>query len=83
MASKDKMCPYQDKHGDRGLAVSSRAVEISEKNWKQKRVRVKCPECGRRMWGWCVISHDGEILHYAVPPHKKKGWWKKKKRRGE
>ena len=31
---------------------------------------------GRRMWGWATISHDAEIVHYSVPPHKRKRWWR-------
>lgn len=75
----DQMCYYQTKHGG-GARLHSfhRAVEVSNKYWEQKRVRVKCPVCGRKMWGWAVIGHDADIYYYAIPPHKRKRWWKKK-----
>jgi len=43
-----------------------------------KRIRMKCPKCGRRVMS-SVMYHDNEAIH-SVPAHKPKGWWKKKKR---
>lgn len=76
-AQNKRMCPYNSKKGGGSrLYHLSRAVETMDKSWSQKRTRVKCPECGRRMWGWATISHDAEIVHYSVPPHKRKRWWR-------
>lgn len=58
----------------------------NSKRWRNerhppvKRKRVKCPVCGRRMWGFITSCDDGCCLFYLVPPHKKKKWWKKGKR---
>lgn len=43
-----------------------------------KRKRVRCPVCGRKMWGWAYIQDCG--VEYKIPPHKRKGWWKKRKK---
>lgn len=75
-------CSYSNKgHGGSRLSYYGRAVydNLNEK-FNKKRVRVTCPACKRKMWGWAVISNDAEIHYYAVPPHKIKGWWKKGKK---
>ena len=40
-----------------------------------KRLRLRCPRCGRRVKSsvWC--DDDGDVYH-NIPPHKPKGWWK-------
>ena len=73
------MCSYDEKGENRGVGHSNQYVWILEEDWKQKRERVTCPVCKRRMWGWAHI-HDGEIMRFVVPPHKKKKWWKKRKK---
>jgi len=78
-ARNDKLCPYSNKgFGGRRLCDPCRAVD-AEKNEKRKRVRVVCPVCRRRMWGWAVYDHDACFVFTAVPPHKRKAWWRKKK----
>lgn len=42
-----------------------------------KRIRVKCPVCGRRMWSSVSQCHDGCCITHSIPPHKVKMWWKK------
>ena len=72
-------CSYQDKYaGGSRFMDDYRAVD-SVKLEQIKRHRVKCPQCGRRMWGWKVITCDADFYYYAIPPHKVKKWWKKKK----
>jgi len=71
-------CSYDDKgNGGRRRTDQRRAVDNSDLE-HLKRKRVKCPQCGRCLWGWAVIGHDGDFYYYAVPPHKVKKWWKKK-----
>ncbi|MHA2064122.1 MAG: hypothetical protein ACXABY_07050 [Candidatus Thorarchaeota archaeon] len=44
------------------------------------RIRVKCPECGRRMIGQAMYCDDACCIFIRVPPgHKRKGWWKRGK----
>jgi hypothetical protein len=43
--------------------------------------RVKCPQCGRKMWAAIRVCNDGCCVIYCVPPHKIKGWWKKGKKK--
>lgn len=42
------------------------------------RVKVKCPECKRRVYGQLKYCHDGCCVFIRVPPHKKRMWWKRK-----
>ena len=72
-------CSYNDKgNGGSRHSCGSRAVDNDDLE-HIKRKRVKCPQCGRRLWGWATIGHDGDFYHYAVPAHKTKKWWKKGK----
>jgi hypothetical protein len=43
-----------------------------------KRIRIKCPECGRKLWSSVSLCHDGCCLIHELPVHKIKGWWKRK-----
>ncbi len=45
--------------------------------WR-KRIRMRCPLCGRRVWSSVEIYHDGDYLIHTLPPHKPKGWWKRR-----
>lgn len=47
-----------------------------------KRIRIKCPDCGRRVMSSISTCHDGCCIYHNLPPHKPKGWWKKEKKRG-
>lgn len=75
MATKAEMCEFFEK-----FHPSRHEEPYDDKPFKRQ--RVECPSCGRRMMGWMII-HDGEVLKYAVPPHKRKGWWKKAKKKVE
>lgn len=83
MASDDKMCPtYSEK--------SLRSAESTVNDpWEGhgtidvregKRVRVKCPTCGRRVWGRLYVCNDGCCVMWTLPRHKIKGWWKKSRK---
>jgi len=72
-----EICPYV---GWRGEPLNSWGRH-RESGVEQKRVRVTCPECGRRMIGWMAVCDDGCCVRYTVPRHKVKGWWKKGKKK--
>jgi len=42
----------------------------------RQRRRVKCPDCGRKIFAQTKLSDDGDLV-FLIPPHKIKGWWKK------
>lgn len=46
-----------------------------------KRIRMKCPDCGRRIMSSITNCHDGCCFWHVLPPHKPKDWWKKGKQR--
>lgn len=73
-------CPYDNKGYGGSRLADLRAYEASDEDLAQRRTKVQCPLCGRRLVGWATISHDGYIVRYVVPPHKKKGWWKRGKK---
>jgi hypothetical protein len=55
-----------------------RGPGVMRKHTAERRQRVKCPVCGRRLRGRILVdTQDMEIFGVAVPPHKAKGWWKK------
>lgn len=84
--AKNKMCDYKETdnrppHGKNGLRYHGHPWiddYTHEEQFRKiyKRVRVKCPKCGRRLIAWAAI-HEGEVMHFAVPPHKKKRWWRR------
>lgn len=80
----DKMCPYRTKkiYSTTLAPRSGRAVEIGDTEYREhgyrRRVRVTCPLCGRRLFGWKAFTHDAELVSISVPVHKRKKWWKKK-----
>lgn len=43
-----------------------------------KRMRMRCPECGRKLWSSISINHDSDYLIHSLPLHKPKGWWKRR-----
>ena len=45
--------------------------------WR-KRIRMRCPECGRKLRSSVRVNHDGDFLIHSLPPHKPKGWWKRR-----
>lgn len=71
-------CSYQNKHYGGCRLADLRAYEASDEELGQRRTKVVCPECGRRLWGWATVNHDGQIIGYSIPPHKVKKWWKRK-----
>jgi hypothetical protein len=77
-----EICPYV---GNRGTSIRDIWTPPERRrgldNFKYKRVRVTCPECGRRLIGWMSVCHDGCCVRYTVPRHKRKGWWKKGKKK--
>jgi len=80
-ATNKHMCSYSTKGygGCRPSDPHSRAHIVRDKDWTQKRVKVQCPVCKRKLDGWLMMDHDGVDRGYAIPKHKRKGWWKKKK----
>lgn len=42
-----------------------------------KRLRLKCPQCGRRLLSSVRTCDDGCCILHFIPPHKPRGWWKK------
>lgn len=48
-----------------------------------KRMRLTCPECGRKILSSVELINDGDFLVHTLPPHKPKAWWKKHKKRKE
>jgi len=46
-----------------------------------KRVRIKCPLCGRRIMSSVMLTHDADDVMHTLPPHKPKAWWKINKKR--
>jgi hypothetical protein len=83
------MCPA---HDERSLDRSFRAASIPEASrntktfsfmavdpgpYRKKRIRIVCPECGRKVTARLTFCHDACCALYLLPPHKKKGWWKK------
>lgn len=44
-----------------------------------KRMRLVCPECGRRVVASVKTCHDGCCIYQYIPPHKPKGWWRHKR----
>jgi hypothetical protein len=82
MATTERMCSYHNPF--RGYSLGHRTFfdrPVYDK--RQKRVRVQCPECGRRMFAWAAYCDDGCYVSYIVPKHKKKAWWKKPKKQIE
>lgn len=48
-----------------------------------KRIKVQCPECGRRLMSSVSCCHDGCCVYHRLPRHKRKGWWKPIHRQGK
>lgn len=71
----DIMCSFSNKGGGGARLNSGYRAHIS-KDIGQKRVMLTCPVCRRRMVGWAMVDHDGELVGYRIPPHKRKKWWK-------
>jgi len=46
-----------------------------------KRMRLKCPICGRKLLSSVYFDIDASNVIHTIPPHKPKGWWKLNKRR--
>lgn len=42
-----------------------------------KRMRLRCPRCGRRVWSSISTCSDGCCVYHNIPPHKPKRWWRK------
>lgn len=80
---KNKMCSFTGNYEYVGPAkVSVSYYEVREMNVRPPdKVRVKCPECKRRIFGQMKYCDDGCCTFIRVPPHKRKGWWKKPKLR--
>jgi len=80
----DEMCPYYDKDYvrvvHRGAFDQPILAETSREAEKMSRKKVKCPECGRKLYPRIGFCEDGCCVLTRIPPHKKKGWWKKKRR---
>ena len=75
------MCSYYDKYRGTPIRDFMRYGFFNKEPVRKK--RVKCPTCGRKLWAWASICHDGCCVTYVIPPHKKKGWWKKKLKKQE
>lgn len=46
-----------------------------------KKGRVRCPDCGRRIFAR-RIEEDGHE-YFILPPHNKKGWYKRPKKQSK
>lgn len=44
-----------------------------------KRMKLKCPECGRKVTASVRTCEDGCCLFQYLPSHKPKAWWKKRR----
>ena len=78
---RDKMCygtlTILDKFSN-GLMYADGSWFWGERPTNMKRIRIECPECGRRFMSSVSVCHDGCCLYHSVPtPHKRKGWWRK------
>lgn len=49
--------------------------------WRNKRIRVTCSRCGRRMFMRLTFCSDGCCEIYRLPRHKIKYYWKPKVRK--
>lgn len=45
-----------------------------------RRIRVKCPYCGRKLLTSVSVCDDGCCIYHSIPRHKPKGWWKRVKK---
>lgn len=81
-----------EKYDEHGLCVGYKAHIYDDKQhgevnyfdaWEGKRptgikrMRLRCPRCGRRVLSSVRVCHDGCCVFHDIPPHKPKGWWKK------
>lgn len=48
-----------------------------------KRLRLKCPKCGRKIMSSVLLESDGQYYIHMMPPHNPKGWWKRHNKRKE
>jgi len=64
--------PEEYNYGDYLLGIRPKGV---------KRIRMKCPACGRKLWSSIKFTHDADDVMHTIPPHKPKMWWKKNKKR--
>jgi hypothetical protein len=69
----NEICPHV---GWRGTSIRDPWRSRHRVAAEKKRVRVTCPECGRRLIGWMAVCDDGCCVRYTVPRHKIKGWWR-------
>lgn len=79
----DRICScYSERATYRGhrKTIEHSSVPPGYPKWRNKRKRIKCPKCGRRVFARISFCHDGCCTIYSLPPHKRKHWWKSNKR---
>lgn len=70
----DQIVPHVYRRPGAGLC-SCQGIKVVLSN---KKKRVRCPECGRRMIARTIVCSAGCCVDYVIPPHKPKEWYKKK-----
>ena len=79
-----KLCSYYHHaatfQGHRERMEATALNGISQPFWKNRRKRVKCPKCGRKIFLRVSFCHDGCCEYLHIPLHKRKHWWKPPKK---